>query len=281
MDFFAKSSLGRPLDPAYKTNVAIMVLTLLAGVVLGGVSLFQSGDVLSAIGVGLLYGAIVFVAWVITREIDPDHDLSAFVSVALAFSAALLLMPDTIALWPMALIILITRILSRVVGIAATIIDSLVVIVVMGLAAYTGDVAVALVATLVFFLDALLENPQRRQWGFGILAVVAVIIVSLIFGQGVAFAELSTPYLLTIAVISLAFVLTVVATRHITTHSDFGDRPLALGRVRAAMLMSLAIGLAHAFTNGNGGVLSMIPLWASLAAVPLYRLMMRIGIIGE
>jgi len=281
MDVFAKSSLGRPLYPSYKTNVAIMILTLLTGVVMGGVSLLQSGDFGLAIGVGLLYGAIVFVAWVITREIDPDHDLSAFVSVALAFGAALWLMPSTIALWPLGLVILGSRMLTRVVGIHATLIDSFIMVAVIGLTAYSGYIAVALAASAFFFLDAWLQEPLRRQWAFGALALAITFLVALIANQGMGLVPASMPYILVIGVISLVFLLTILLTGQITTHSDFGNRPLSLSRLRAAMLMTLAIGLVQAVTNSDGGVLSMITLWASLAAVPLYRLIIRIGLIGE
>ena len=75
--------------------------------------------------------------------------------------------------------------------------------------------------------------------------------------------------------------LAIFATHQLTTRSDFGDRPLSLSRVRAAMLLALAIGLTHAFTKGDSGVLAMIPLWASLAAVPLYRMAIRLGLMGE
>lgn len=281
MDVFAKSSLGRPLDPAYKTNIAIMILTLLTGTVMGGVSLLQSGDLGLAIGAGLLYGAIVFVAWAISREIDPDHDLSAFVSVALALGAALWLMPSTIALWPLGLVILGSRMLTRVVGIRATLIDSLILVAVIGLTAYSGYIAVALAASVFFFLDAWLEESQRRQWAFGALALAIVLLVALIANQGIGLVQLSAPYLVVIAGISLVFLLTILLTGQITTHSDFGNRPLSLSRVRAAMLMALAIGLFQAFAKGESGVLSTIPLWASLAGVPLYRLMIRFGLIGE
>lgn len=281
MDVFAKSSLGRPLDPSYKTNVAIMILTLLTGVVMGGVSLLQSGDFGLAIGAGLLYGAIVFVAWAITREIDPDYGLAAFVSVALAFGAALWLMPSTIALWSLGLIILGSRMLTRVVGIRATLIDSLILVAVIGLTAYSGDVAVALVASVFFFLDGWLKEPLRRQWAFGAMSLAIVFLVVLVTNQDIGLVQLSAPYFVVIVVISLAFLLTILLTGQITTHSDIGNRPLSLSRVRSAMLMALAIGLVHAFANGDSGVLSMIPLWASLAAVPLYRLMIRIGLIGE
>ena len=281
MDVFAKSSLGRPLYPSYKTNVAIMILTLLTGVVMGGVSLLQSGDFGLAIGAGLLYGAIVFVAWVITREIDPDHDLSAFLSVALSFGAALWLMPSTIALWPLGLVILGSRMLTRVVGIRATLIDSFIMVAVIGLTAYSGYIAVALAASAFFFLDAWLQEPLRRQWAFGALALAIIFLVALIANQGMGLVPASMPYILVIGVISLVFLLTILLTGQITTHSDFGNRPLSLSRLRAAMLMTLAIGLVQAVTNSDGGVLSMITLWASLAAVPLYRLIIRIGLIGE
>ncbi|MGD9316838.1 MAG: hypothetical protein PVG56_08400, partial [Anaerolineae bacterium] len=85
------TALGRnPLDPGYPTNLAIAALTVvvaIAGAVwrlISGVALLESA--LWGIGAGL----VMFLTWALGRELDPDHDLSAFVGAGLVLIALLL-----------------------------------------------------------------------------------------------------------------------------------------------------------------------------------------------
>ena len=272
MNLSPKTALGRPLDPSYKTNLAIIVVTLLVGVIAGGLTLLSTGNLGSAVSAGLLYGAIAFAGWVISREIDPDHDLSAFVAVALALIASLIIKPTSLDILPLALIIFITRMTSRVVGPRATFIDSAIVLATIGLTAYFGNLLIALVGASAFFLDGVLPNPLRRQIVFGVVAVGTIALVSIISQQAIVIGQLSGPYVALVAGVTIAFLLNILGTPHIHTQSDSGNRPLSLSRVRSAMLLTLAIGIAAAITLGDEGVNSLLPLWARLTAVPLYRL---------
>jgi hypothetical protein len=68
----------------------------------------------------------VFLAWVLCRELDPDHDLSAFVAVGLALGGLFLwgLTRLVVLLW----LILILRVVNRTMGLPAGILDSLAVL---------------------------------------------------------------------------------------------------------------------------------------------------------
>lgn len=64
-------TIGRKIDPRYKTNLWILLMT--AGVLVG--SLLWTGDW----GTSLVFAVGFFLSWAIARELDPLHEYSAFV----------------------------------------------------------------------------------------------------------------------------------------------------------------------------------------------------------
>ena len=83
------TSIGRPLEPAFPSNKAVLILMPL-GAVLGAIAAWMDGQS----GVQLLQQAIsflliVFGAWALARELDPDDHTAAFISMAAAVFAAL------------------------------------------------------------------------------------------------------------------------------------------------------------------------------------------------
>ena len=77
-------SIARPVDPQYPTNRALLILlpigaaafaALCAVGILPGPAV---GNALSALLIG-------FAAWALARELAPDHDVAAFVALALAW----------------------------------------------------------------------------------------------------------------------------------------------------------------------------------------------------
>ncbi|NIV31273.1 MAG: hypothetical protein GWN58_17785, partial [Anaerolineae bacterium] len=87
------TALGRvPIDPSYPTNLAIAALSLIVALA-GAIGLLASGTALleSVLG-GTSAGLLPFLTWALGRELDPDHDLSAFVGTGLVLIAFLL--PD-------------------------------------------------------------------------------------------------------------------------------------------------------------------------------------------
>lgn len=64
-------TIGRKIDPRYKTNLWILLMT--GGVVVG--SLLRTGDW----GTSLVFAVGFFLSWALARELDPLHEYSAFV----------------------------------------------------------------------------------------------------------------------------------------------------------------------------------------------------------
>jgi hypothetical protein len=117
------TTVGRLIDLRYPTNRAIAIVSFL---ITPGTALLQRPSgvtwVQNALW-GAQAGLSVFLAWVLCRELDPDHDLSAFVAVGLALGGLFLWRLPRLAvlLW----LILVLRVINRTSGLTAGILDSL------------------------------------------------------------------------------------------------------------------------------------------------------------
>ena len=81
------TSIGRPVDPRYPSNRALLIvlpLLAVASVGLRGVLDLER----SALTVTLQSLLVGFAAWALTRELAPDDDAAAFVALALAWIGA-------------------------------------------------------------------------------------------------------------------------------------------------------------------------------------------------
>lgn len=267
------TSLSRPLDPVkYRTNLYIIVLTLLAGVAAGAYSLLQGTDLTEGLRAGFYTGAAAFIAWVYSREIDPDRDAAAFVSVLLAVLAMFALAFPDLWLLPLATCVIILRILSRTVGPPAKPGDAALAIILAVLCALTGAWPILLIVMLGFLLDALLWPTFR-------LAFVYVLIVAIVL---VGFALLSSlgealdPSLTVVSVaglISLFFAAVIYATRSLVTQPDLPGFTFSVLRIQATMMLLLTAGLAMLFWYGDAGFYAMLPVWATCLGIGIYRLL--------
>lgn len=269
-DLFRHTALARPIDPArFNTNLYILILTALTGIIGGVVALMQGDDLLDAIFTGLNTGGATLVAWIIAREIDPDYDLAAFVAAGLAFAAVILLATGQHFL-ALAGVVLMTRMVARTVGPPATLVDSIIVLVIGLLVVFViGDWLFAVPVAAAFLLDAVLHNPNRLGWGFGGLALVGMAVYIALEGTGTG--ELSVLPLLAALAISGLFAWTISGTRACTSGCDQTGDLLNPARVRAAMTVALLSGLAL-LTAGDTGIAEMAALWATLLGVSIYRL---------
>ena len=178
------TALGRtPIDPSYPTNLAIAALSLIVAIagaiwqMISGAALLES--VLWGIGAGFL----PFLTWALGRELDPDHDLSAFVGAGLVLIA--LLLPDMPSLLMILWLLLVLRTVNRSVGLPAKPLDSLGVLGLGAWLTWQGYWMVGLMTAVAFLLDGLLSPPLRHQLFFSGLATVITVILS-IFRWGVA-----------------------------------------------------------------------------------------------
>jgi hypothetical protein len=265
------TALGRnPLDPGYPTNLAIAALTVvvaIAGAVwrlISGVALLESA--LWGIGAGL----VMFLTWALGRELDPDHDLSAFVGAGLVLIALLLAGAPSLLLilW----VLLVLRIVNRTVGLPAKPLDSVGFLGLSAWLTWQGYWMTGLVTAVAFLLDGLLSPPLRRSLFLSGLVSVITVVLS-IFHGGMAMESGSTMFVVVFSIVVAGLFLPVIATtRKVEAVGDATGEVLNPRRVQAAQALALLIALLFAWWAGVSGLITLLPLWAAMIGVGLYRL---------
>jgi hypothetical protein len=278
MEFTDFTTLGRPIDPRYPTNVAISIVgfVVAAG---GAVYRILAGD--SWLD-GILWGAgaalAVFLSWALARELDPDYDLAAFAGAALALPALIWLgQPAFLALfW----VLLLVRVVDRTVGLPARPLDSLALVGLAGWLAWQGSWPAPLLTGVAFLLDALLPpsdprrdgDTQRRHLSLASIAVAAAVAAAIWRGDGHAGAPLSAGAWAGLAVASVLFLVVIATSRRVTSVCDARGQPLVAARVQADQALALLAGLLFAWQQGADGVQALAPLWAAMLGAALWRI---------
>ena len=269
MRFENFSGITRSLDIGYPTNVAIVILS--GVIVVAGTGFQFLGGVLwfSALFWGIQAGLGVFFAWALARELDPDHDLSAFVAAGLAIVGVAIIGPSNIltTLW----LLFLLRLINRSTGLPATGIDSLAILLLAGWLTQSENWIYGLATTLALFLDAWLPQPNTRQWFFGGLALSGTIFWFASTGSLISPTQFSLEFILPVIMISLLFIPVIFAARRLTSLSDRTNAPLNPIRLRATQVIALLAGLQLAFWEALPGWITVLSLWAALLGTSLFR----------
>ena len=106
-------TLGRKVDFNYKTNKIIVIAAAICGVI----GWIATGNVRS----GLTLGFSVFLTWALGRELDPNHDYSAF--IALGLSLLNFVYYENIQLLVIVWLLLLIRLVNGITGKSPTIFD--------------------------------------------------------------------------------------------------------------------------------------------------------------
>ncbi len=262
------TSIARPIDPAFLTNRALLVVLPLlalssAGLVLLG---YLDDSPLSA----SLGGALVaFAAWALTRELAPDHDGAAFVALALAWAANVALDMRQVLLVFVALVLV--RVVNRSTGLPARPFDTLGVFGFCAWAAVaTGQPLILPVAALAFALDAVLEKPLRVHY----LAAGACLVVFawlLTSDHGLVADDLTLRDGSLLGAFSLGIVLIVMASPQPVSYCDVSPDRLDRVRVNAGLIVGLLLAVQAVVTGGESAWRET-PVWVCLIVVLLDRL---------
>jgi hypothetical protein len=254
------------VDLSYPTNRAIAGLSLLVAILGFAIPrLTGTPYMASAIG-GITLAIAFFLAWAVARELDPDHDLSAFVAAGLSLiPCSMLGRPDLAAIL---LVLLALRIVNRTVGPAATPLDTIGILGLVGVAVWRGHPVLALVTAVAFALDAILRPSYRIH-----LAAAGASLGLL--GVGVSrFHSLADHTLTAVSLLALAttlpFLVLIRASAEPRAVSDKGNAPLSGRRVRSAQWLGLAALTASVLVDGQAGLTGLSPLWAALAGAGVY-----------
>jgi hypothetical protein len=264
------TAVGRAVDVRYPTNRAIVLLA--AAVTAGGTGVRLAGDeaVLDALGWGVRAGLAVFFAWALARELDPDHDLAAFVAAGLMVAGLFSFdLPDLLAMlwWVVAL-----RVVNRSTGLPARILDSAGLLGLGAWLAWQRGWPYGLWTAVAFLIDGLLPAPRRRHLALAGAMVVITGVVVVVQGSPARMGDLPWPMVAAIGATTLLFGVVMVTTRRLRAVCDYTGAPLELWRVWAGQGVALVAALLGAWLAGLGSVVAWLPLWAALLGTGLYRL---------
>ena len=259
------TSLARPVDPAYLTNKALLILLpILATVSAGMASLMDSGSgPLSAAFSGAL---VAFVAWALTRELAPDYNDVAFVALAFAWAANVALDMHQVVLAFVAL--LVVRLVNRSTGLPFRPFDTVSVFGFCCWAAInTQRPLILLVASLAFALDAILDRPLRIHFVAALGGLAAFIWLQQ-FNYDLVATDLTVRdwSLLGASALGLGFV--ILASPVPVSYCDTSPDRLDRMRVNGGLIVGWLLAIQIVITNGPSAWLET-PIWVCVIAVLL------------
>lgn len=274
------SSIARPLEPQYPTNLAVLILLPLIALGTGAAAFFlRDASLADAVSTGIGGLLAAFLAWALGREVDPDRNEAAFVAMALTVVAIGLGWAP--ALWVLALALMATRIVVRTVGQAAKLTDLALVTVLAGLAVFVdGYWAMGLIAGFAMAVDLLYDRKRTLNLVFAAFATGLSMFA--VVQRGGDWGALTLQPLgaidpgwslaaLIVTALSAVFILTCPA---VTSVCDASSEPLERRRVRGGAVIVILFATAAMF-EGEAGLLATLPIWAVLAGMIEARVMPR------
>ncbi|UCC71008.1 MAG: hypothetical protein JSV86_11485 [Gemmatimonadota bacterium] len=271
---YKATSIGRPLDPAYPTNKAVLLIVPFAGLLAATLAGLRGAGLADLAIAGLVGIVVALGSWALARELAPDDEPAAFVSMAFAYATFLVVGSPSILLLFACLFL--ARTVDRTSGLPARISDSIFVAAFsLGTMHATRSPLFGAVAALAFAFDATLRDPLRRQWIFAALCLAGAGLWAAWFGTGID--DLATPNGVTswlVAAIGLVYAVSYLRTRQVESVGDATGVTLTLSRVRAGMLIGLLVAV-QALTSGSSGTADASAVWATLAGVGIAGLRMK------
>lgn len=266
------TSIGRPVEPKYPTNLAIL---LVVGVVLVGATALAlvDGD---GIGTALLSGGhaglLVFMVWAYGRETAPDDSPAAFVAVALAIAAwAYGLRPDVL---PIAALMGGSRIVNRTVGPVPTLSD---MIFVTGLAAWLtwdGHWQVGIAVGTAMLLDSVLKPRHLAAIPFS--ALLAFVTAATWRVAPPVFAAPTSMFEWIATGTAAVYAAVLAAQGPLRSRSDTTSEGLIPTRVQAGMAVAL-LAAVTIVCRGEEHLLAATGLFAVLAGTAVGRPRLWLG----
>lgn len=271
------TSIARPIDPAYLTNRALLIVLPVVGLLSAGLVLIEDAgrSPASAAFSGMLSA---FAAWALTRELAPDYNGAAFVALAFAWAANLALGVRLVLLLFVALVL--ARVVNRSTGLPLRLFDTLGVVGFCTWAAMSmQQPLILLVASLAFLLDAQLKEPLRRHH-LAAAACLAILAWMLLGDAHLMTGELMAWDWALLGASAICVVLFVWINPEPVSYCDTAPQRLDRVRVGAGLVVGWLTGVQALLTNGGSGWLET-PIWACMLALLLSFAARQAGTIGR
>lgn len=266
---YAWSGLGRPISWSLFSHRLVLICMLVAGLVAATGYLGYFNEQLQAgIFFGFSISLAVFLSWAFGRELHPDAPWAAFIAVGLA-SVGLYIWP-----WPNLLllfcVLLSLRLVNRTSGVPARWADVVLLLALMGLLVYRGQVLAGFLVTGAFWLNGRLPRAQPLHRYLALLAGLAVLLIIWLKPFFTPPAYLSISVNILIIALATGFALFVRKLNQLRATADADNNPLLLKRLKAAQLLVLLGATVFSLWFGDAMFTALIPLWAAFGASFLY-----------
>ncbi|WP_340819322.1 hypothetical protein [Methanolobus sp. WCC4] len=260
MDSHKITTIGRPLNPGYFTNKLIIIITVLTFIIhtiLTIVTLFNSAHEetnYTNLITGFRAGLLVFLLWAISRELDPDKEWGAFVTVSLAL--VFMVFFEIPSILPFAWFLLILRMTNHSSGMPAGIMDSFLVATIGTILAYYVSGIYGILTAMTFISDSQLNDPAKYHFPIG--ALMLIVSAGICFRQGGTIFDQTLESMFFVLSGIILFLPAIIWPGKLESVGDRTNEPLDPARIKMGKVMGILVFL---------GVLTM-PAEASLALVP-------------
>jgi hypothetical protein len=217
-----------------------MLWLMPVGAVVGAASSWMDGgSVVEALQQALVFVLVVFGSWALARELDPDDHLAAFIAMAVAVFAALVV--DNPGLLIVFTTLGLVRIVNRTTGLVARMSDSILCVVLTIIVIYsTASPFYGLVAAVAFILDGSLREPLRQQWVFGLICLGGTVVYMVDHDIGLGPIPAPDTLFEWLALLFLLiFALNTLLLKKVFSKGDASGKVLDLNRVRSGMAVGL------------------------------------------
>lgn len=260
------SALARPVEPQYPTNLAVIILLPLVAIGLFAWLAFDGSGMGEAGKAGLFGALAAFLAWALGREMDPDHNATAFIAMALTVLLAGL--GYGFDLLTLGALMFAVRLVNRTVGPQAKVGD-LITLVLLNLGAVFVEGAwwMPFLSVIALAVDEFFERSNLTQR----LAIPALLVMGLsafLVGDGVDFSVMESlvrGWIVTVVVVALMVGGTIFNTEEILAPMDVLGSRCNCRRVQAGMALILLAAICS-LLGGQESLAANLAILAVLAA---------------
>ncbi|MEE4292632.1 MAG: hypothetical protein V2I79_01565 [Xanthomonadales bacterium] len=258
------TSLARPLDlshTAARTVLYLLPLAVLLGSVVGWM---RTHTLIGVLQQAAVFAFVLYAAWALAREMDPDDSPVAFISMAFGITAAVFIE------LPGLLIVLTTlglvRVVNRSSGLQPRRSDAVILTLLSIAVIYSSESYLfGAVAALAFFFDGSLKQAERSQWLFGLVCLGGTIVYMVDHDIGFPFLHWPKTLFEWLALFFVTiFVLDMLLLKRVRSKGDVIHLPLDVARVRGGMTVGALAALQGIVVNRLDNVVVIVAVIAGL-----------------
>jgi hypothetical protein len=237
MDIRKITTVGRSLNFDYFSNKLITIIAVLTFIIITLFDAARGEANYASLITGVRAGLLVFLLWAISRELDPDKDWGAFVTVSLAL--AFIMVFEIPSILPFVWFLLILRILNHSSGMPAGIMDSFLIAIIGIIMAYHMSWIYGILTAGGFILDSRLTDPAKYHLSTGVLMLIVSAIIYVENG-GIVLPG-SSESILFVVFGTLIFLPAIIRPGKLESVGDRTNEPLDPTRIKMARIMGILV----------------------------------------